>query len=334
MKRNTTIDVIKGAVMFNVVICHAMWTEAERLKLLFPFWVQMTIPTLMIISGYLYTKSFSKAQIHSLSQALTPSQLIPKLIRFAVPYTMVYLVEVLAHIFLSPKGIMEILLMYLAGGWGPGTYYIPFMFQFVFFVPFVYLLIERKGSKGLLICWIGTFIYELLQKAYGMNVECYTFIVLRYAFHIAFGCYLALYSLDSLPKPLRIGMGLFGFCWLIILCYTSYKPMVFQPYWKNTALFPAMFIIPIVGWLIEKTQLKCKPLELLGKASFNIYLTQKIFYYGMETLFDGHFPFIHSTWVQCLVNLVLCFAIGILFYYIETPLTKTLLQKIRKKLPA
>ena len=50
MKRNTTIDVIKGAVMFNVVICHAMWTEAERLKLLFPFWVQMTIPTLMIIS--------------------------------------------------------------------------------------------------------------------------------------------------------------------------------------------------------------------------------------------------------------------------------------------
>ena len=206
--------------------------------------------------------------------------------------------------------------------------------KFFIFPHSFYLLIERKGSKGLLICWIGTFIYELLQKAYGMNVECYTFIVLRYAFHIAFGCYLALYSLDSLPKPLRIGMGVFGFCWLIILCYTSYKPMVFQPYWKNTAFFPAMFIIPIVGWLIEKTQLKCKPLELLGKASFNIYLTQKIFYYGMETLFDGHFPFIYSTWVQCLVNLVLCFAIGILFYYIETPLTKTLLQKMRKKIPA
>ena len=160
----------------------------------------------MIISGYLYTKSFSKAQIHSLSQALIPSQLIPKLIRFAVPYTMVYLVEVIAHIFLSPKGIMEILLMYLAGGWGPGTYYIPFMFQFVFFVPFLYLLIERKGARGLLVCWISTFVYEFLQKAYGMNVECYTFIVLRYAFHIAFGCYLALYSLDSLQKFLRIGI--------------------------------------------------------------------------------------------------------------------------------
>ncbi len=334
MKRNTTIDVIKGAVMFNVVICHAQWTEAERLKLLFPFWVQMTIPTLMIISGYLYSKSFLRAHIHSLEQAFTPSQLISKLIRFAVPYTIIYLVEVVAHIFLSPKSILEFLLMYLAGGWGPGTYYIPFMFQFVFLVPFIYLLIERKGAKGLLICWTGTLVYEFLQKAYGMNVECYTFIVLRYTFHIAFGCYLALYSLDSLPKPLRIGMGIVGFFCIIVLCYTSYKPLVFQPYWKNTALFPAMFIVPVAGWLIEKAQLSSKPLELLGKASFNIYLTQKIFYYGMETLFDSHFPHVHSTWLQCLINLMLCFVIGIIFYFIETPVTKKLLKLLSQRKPA
>ena len=98
MKRNTTIDVIKGAVMFNVVICHARWSEAQRLQLLFPFWIQMTIPTLMIISGYLSAKSFSKARANTLSEALNPTQLVSKLIRFAVPYTIVYLAEVIAHI--------------------------------------------------------------------------------------------------------------------------------------------------------------------------------------------------------------------------------------------
>ena len=331
MKRNTTIDVIKGTVMFNVVICHAKWSEAQRLQLLFPFWVQMTIPTLMMISGYLTAKSYTRAQVHSLGQAFMPAQLKAKLLRFTVPYTIVFLAEVIAHIFLSPKGIVEIFLMYLAGGWGPGTYYIPFMFQFIFFVPFIYLFIERKGAKGLILCWAGTLVYEILQKAYGMNVECYTFLVLRYTFHIAFGCYLALYSIDSIPKQLRIGMGVFGFCWLIILCYTTYQPIVFQPYWKNTALFPAMFIVPISGWLMEKGHLSFKPLELLGKASFNMYLTQKIFYYGMDTLFDGYFPFIHSIWIQCLVNILICFVIGILFYKIETPLTKYILNRVNGK---
>ena len=332
MKRNTTIDVIKGAVMFNVVICHARWSEAQRLQLLFPFWIQMTIPTLMIISGYLSAKSFSKARANTLSEVLNPTQLVSKLIRFAVPYTIVYLAEVIAHIVLSPKNIMEIILMYLAGGWGPGTYYIPFMFQFVFFVPFIYLLIERKGAKGLALCWAGTLLYEFLQKAYGMNVECYTFIVLRYTFHIAFGCYLALHSIDTLPKMLRIGMCAFGFVSIAVLCYTAYEPMVFQPYWKNTALFPAMFIVPIAGWLIEKAHLSCKPLELFGKASFNIYLTQKFFYYGIDNLFDGHF--VSNIWVQCLINIVICFAVGLIFYWIETPLTRKLLGLLKLKKPA
>ncbi|MEE3405078.1 MAG: hypothetical protein VZR73_13440, partial [Acutalibacteraceae bacterium] len=84
MKRNTTIDVIKGTVMFNVFICHARCSEAQRLQLLFPYWVQMTIPTLMIISGYLSAKSFTKAGTHTLSDALNPTQLLSKLIRFAV----------------------------------------------------------------------------------------------------------------------------------------------------------------------------------------------------------------------------------------------------------
>ena len=206
------------------------------------------------------------------------------------------------------------------------------MFQFVFYVPVIYLLIARKGAKGLALCWAGTLLYEFLQKAYGMNVECYTFIVLRYTFHIAFGCYLALHSIDTLPKMLRIGMCAFGFVSIAVLCYTAYEPMVFQPYWKNTALFPAMFIVPIAGWLIEKAHLSCKPLELFGKASFNIYLTQKFFYYGIDNLFDGHF--VSNIWVQCLINIVICFAFGLIFYWIETPLTRKLLGLLKQKKPA
>ena len=105
--------------------------------------------------------------------------------------------------------------------------------------------------------------------------------------------------------------------------------MVFQPYWKNTALFPAMFIVPIAGWLIEKGHLSCKPLELFGKASFNIYLTQKFFYYGIDNLCDGYF--VHNIWLQCLINIVICFAVGILFYTIETPITKRILAWFKKK---
>lgn len=93
-----------------------------------------------------------------------------------------------------------------------------------------------------------------------------------------------------------------------------------------------MFIVPIAGWLIEKGHLSCKPLELFGKASFNIYLTQKFFYYGIDNLFDGHF--VSNIWVQCLINIVICFAVGLIFYWIETPLTRKLLGLLKQKKPA
>ena len=41
LNRNHFIDVLKGICIIIVVFTHASWPDAQRLKLLFPFWIDM-----------------------------------------------------------------------------------------------------------------------------------------------------------------------------------------------------------------------------------------------------------------------------------------------------
>ena len=69
MKRNSTFDIIKGICIFLVVMTHLPWTAEERLLFYFPLWVEMAVPLFMLVSGFLYAKSFRKKDIETLENA-------------------------------------------------------------------------------------------------------------------------------------------------------------------------------------------------------------------------------------------------------------------------
>ena len=48
--RQRSVDFLKGICILLVIFTHCTWTEAERLKYLFPFWVDMAVPVFMILS--------------------------------------------------------------------------------------------------------------------------------------------------------------------------------------------------------------------------------------------------------------------------------------------
>ncbi len=71
--------------------------------------------------------------------------------------------------------------------------------------------------------------------------------------------------------------------------------------------------------------MKCKPIEMIGKASYNIFLTQKVFYCFPGFLWERF----SGRMLQLAAAAVICLLMGILFYRIETPFTDWLDRKTK-----
>ena len=85
MKRNNFLDVLKGICILLVILTHFDWVEAERLRYLFPFWMNPAVPIFMIISGYVFTESFKRKNVSTFKEAYNAKGIVDKVIRYTVP---------------------------------------------------------------------------------------------------------------------------------------------------------------------------------------------------------------------------------------------------------
>lgn len=190
-----------------VVVTHWNWTRAERLYLLFPFWIDMAVPFFMTISGFVFSKSFVRRRITTIENAYSLSWIIDKFIRYTVPFLIAFLFEEAIAVCSSERiGILQMLYGFLSGRYGPGSYYYPVMIQFIFWFPVIYFIVKKYDRGGVLVCFGINAAYELLQRAYGMNEECYRLLLFRYTFLIGFGCYLAIGKQSIRKVYLLLGM--------------------------------------------------------------------------------------------------------------------------------
>jgi len=320
-----SLDLIKGICIIFVIITHYDWNDQERAAYLFPFWIEMAVPIFMIISGFVYSKSFDANKIVSIENAYAFPNIYKKVMRFTIPFIIAFLIEEIAIVMSGTASItiFEIIFSFLKGGVGPGSYYYPIMIQFIFVFPVIYFIIKRHDFNGVIICGIINFVYELLKSAYSMNEECYRLLVFRYILVIAFGAYLAV-GKQKINYKVCIMSIIIGIVYISTLLYCDYPPVIIT-YWQGTSFIACLYILPISTLLI-KIPFKCKLLEILGRASYNIFLVQKIYYTGIDFMYN----IIGNRIIQLFVNIIICTLVGVLFYYIETPITKFVLNKVDK----
>ena len=324
MDRNKTIDVLKGISILCVVLTHYAWTQTERNTLLFPFWIDMAVPMFMILSGYVYTESYVKREIESFEEAYNIKGMFTKSIRFLLPFTIIYILEIyLASFDNYHYPLKQIYNAFLCGGFGPGSYYVPLMIQFLFVFPVIYFVIKKYQFKGLLLCGLVNGVYEILQSAYGMNEQCYRLLLFRYILVISFGCYLALGIESSIKASKAVISFLVGFIFILLCCYLNYTPKIIV-YWTRTSFVACLYILPIAALLL-KLNMRCKLLECLGRTSYDIYLIQMVYYFiGADHIYG----MVKSRELQLVFSLVICCMGGILFNYIERPITRRLMRVI------
>lgn len=85
-------------------------------------------------------------------------------------------------------------------------------------------------------------------------------------------------------------------------------------------------MVPVFYYLL-KLNLRFPPLELAGKASYNIFLVQMVFYRFAASFFYNR---ISNRYVLYLLFVPICLGGGVVFYLVETPLTKSVIKLSEK----
>lgn len=334
MERNRFIDVLKGILIIFVIVLHFPFEEAERQLYLFPFGIAMTVPCFMMLSGYVSALSFQRRKLGGLEEAYMFVPIMEKVLRFTVPFAMAFVAEWIVFrafglykVGVRTYGMLALAMDFLRGGKGQGSYYYPMMIQLIFVFPVIYHVIKKHNLKGLIYCFVANGVFEVLKTAYSMNETEYRLWIFRYLFIIAAGCYVAIGKIPEGKKRIIISAIciLVGLGFAYVFSYTSYTSKIIT-FWCGSSFVVCLFIVPIVGGMIRYVHFGCMPLEIVGRASFNIFLVQMIYYNFAEKIYE----IIPGRGVQLLFNIVNCVVVGVIFYYIEQPLTKYLINGIKK----
>ena len=328
--RNRFLDVLKGIAILLIIFTHYSFTDDKRAAMFFPYWVDMGVPIFMIISGYVTSLSYERKGIKTIDDAYRPVNSVRSLLRFMVPFMIAFIAEIIINILFfgwTEPNIGVIVMSFVAGGNGPGAYYIPVMIQFIFLFPILYRIVRRYGLYGVFMIGGFNVLFEICRMAYQMPEATYCNLIFRYMLIIAYGIWLS--APDYKFHPILGAAALVvGVVFIYAVSYKGYWPMIFNV-WSGTSAIACLYIIPIMGLLIKKCgAIHFTPLEMLGKASFDIFLVQKIWYHVWRPVFltDGIGPYV--TQKRLSATYVFCIITGLVFYFVESRLTKLITAKI------
>lgn len=286
----------------------------------------MAVPVFMLISGYVYALSYKRNGIEWIEEAYLLKNVVGKMIRYTIPFIVAFAIEMFWLVFTDRfsfplDGALNPEQLFLQGGLGPGSYYYPLMMQFIFIFPVIYFIVEKYQAKGVVILGCINASFELLQWAYCMNAETYRLLLFRYLLLIAVGCFIA--NDNFIKIKTSIVMTIIGAGFIFGYCYLQYKPKVII-YWTQTCFVACFYIIPISMFMIRTLQnIRFKPLEILGRASYHIFLTQMVWYYFAYGRIASW-----NIYIAMAINLIICIGVGVIFYLIETPLNKLVNRKL------
>lgn len=329
------IDHLKAISVMMVIFTHYAWKD--KTGLFFTLIIAMAVPIFMVISGFNFTMSYERKTDGSLRELYAPSQIFLRLYRFLLPFVIVYIPEMILHIFIrketyTPK---EWLLHFIEGGLGPGSYYVPVLVVMLFCFPLIYICIRRFSYLGVAFIGLIHLAYEIYVRYGHMDKYYYRLLFFRYLLFVAFGCYMYFHFQNKKKYPIsKIALFLMfcvGLSFSVAVYQFHWKPPIFR-YWTKTAMPLALYIFPIVFLLIAKFGQKnltgglWNLLAKIGQASYHIFLIQMIYYRLFDDLVLPAGPAIPVV----IGNLAITLVLGYLYYLLESKLSKKILQLFQK----
>ncbi len=305
-----SIDSLKGIAMIMIIITHYSWSGNWRNNPIFPFVIDLAVPVMMFCTGCLWAIRCQEQDIYD------DIRNIKKIVRLAIPYIPIFAFEVyMGFSSGNVKTLIEVVNLFVVGGYGPGAYYFPVMIQIIFLFPLIYGFVSRRG--GIIICFLFNLLFELCKNAFYVSEETYRLCSFRYTFVIACGCYCYLNRNEirnnwkSKRNSVLLGalcMLLIGGCYILITSYGFYNPIILN-YWTGTSLLSTFYIIPFVLAFICFSP-RIRLFEMVGKWSWGIFLIQKVFYYYFSSFL---YERLNRTWKRLTINLIIIVVLGTIY---------------------
>lgn len=181
---------------------------------------------------------------------------------------------------------------------------------------------------GYCVCLILNVFWEIISYSWNMSDHVYAITIFRYFSVIAFGCFIATEK-RRLSYPILIVMQVCGIIWQVILCYRNARPIFMNYSWARVNFLSSFLVMPLMYYLLKykvNTSIKITPLQILGKASYDIYLVQMFYYAFLNSYVGKH---IASRGYHLLFNICICCVVGTLYYLIENPITRGICSKVK-----
>ena len=235
--RLPSLDYLKAICILFVIITHAALVDRLRTEFLFPFWIDMAVPIFMIISGFVYSMSAERKHITRIPDWFNLNIFKPKFMRILTPFVIVYIIE--AFMFLvyyqitgTDYSLFMLVWKFFAGGWGPGSYYVPILIQLLIAFPFLFYIFKRNPYYGTIGIITLNLLFEIVVHLFSIEVGIYRLLVFRYLTCVLLG--MILYFYRDRIKSSHICLSLLvGFTFILLVTYLGYKPILFT-YWTGT----------------------------------------------------------------------------------------------------
>lgn len=117
-----------------------------------------------------------------------------------------------------------------------------------------------------------------------------------------------------------------------MLNYIPLHPVFMNYSWARVNYLSALLVMPIIYVLIDnynKSKIDIPLFQELGKASFNIYIVQMVFYgCGPAQII---YRYINKKYIQLSICIIICCSVGYIYYMLESSITKNIISYLRKK---
>lgn len=148
--------------------------------------------------------SANKRNISTLKEYFHWKTISPKLSRLLFPYPIIIALETILFVAISfgipiasvkvPKSFVELFMGYLTGGWGPGSYYVPILMQFLILFPLMFLTFKKSPVIAVTLSFVLHLCFDILANTLPISDGLYRLSVFRYPVFVVVGIILYYYG--------------------------------------------------------------------------------------------------------------------------------------------
>lgn len=341
--RLLSLDILKGLAAIAVIVNHISWIGINKSIFLYRFWVSPAVPVFVVITSFLYSRTFkkigfdswySKENFRHFAKRFGPAALLILVLQFFI--------EVVRH----SIPVSEFIRMILIGGlYGPGGYYVSILLQFICIFPFFFKLSYQKPLLGFVLIVFLSILYEIIPATILTN-SLYRILIFRYSVAIYLGVILY-FHFDRLKKTIIPTIALSSGIFFLVLGDVGYTYTVLNRWRESSSIFAGLYSFAIVFYFIKNEfAFNCKSyffnafrqLAILGFSSYHIFLSQMFYFLYFHRHIKNILEITITSankkmiifFLEWIISVSVCCIAGIIWFKLENIFFKCFVNIFRK----